>query len=156
MPMRPHFSDTLLAIREQVATSLPAEARLQRAMELVHEQHSQYEWVGIYVLRGDVLELGPHVGAPTEHVRIRVGEGVCGTAVAQERNQVVEDVRQLDNYLACSPSVRSEIVVLMRDGEEVLGEIDADSDDIAAFGPDDEAFLTQVAALLAPLVREIR
>ena len=108
------------------------------------------------MLRGDALELGPYVGAPTEHTRIPVGRGVCGTAVASRGNQVIEDVLEIDNYLACSRTVRSEIVVLIWDGDEVLGQIDADCDEVGAFGPEDEAFLIRVAAAIAPAVAEIR
>ena len=125
-------------------------------MELINEGHPQYEWVGIYVLEGEALELGPYVGAHTDHTHIPVGSGVCGTAVARGSNQVIADVREIDNYLACSDSVRSEIVVLVWDGAEILGEIDADCDEVAAFGPADEAFLTQIASVLAPLVSEFR
>lgn len=120
-------------------------------MQAIHDRHPHYEWVGLYLLQGGELVLGPYVGAPTDHTRIPVGVGVCGTAVAQRRNQVVEDVLRLDNYLACSASVRSEIVVLVRDGERVLGQIDADCDQVGAFDASDEAFLEQVAALIAPL-----
>lgn len=150
------FSETLPAIREAVAGHAAAWDRLERVIELIHERHPQYEWVGIYVLREETLELGPYFGAPTEHTRIPVGTGVCGTAVAERANQVIEDVREIDNYLACSPVVRSEIVVLIWDGGEVLGEIDVDCDEVGAFGPADETFLNEVASIVAPLVVEVR
>jgi L-methionine (R)-S-oxide reductase len=152
----PEFAQALRAIRGAVAAGGSAGERLQRTMELIRERHPRYTWVGIYVLRGDVLELGPFAGSPTEHTSIPVGVGVCGAAVAERANQVIADVRRLDNYLACSPSVRSEIVVLIWRGREIIGQIDADSDDLDAFGPDDEAFLTKVASELAPLVAEVR
>ncbi|MCO5295878.1 MAG: hypothetical protein M9921_03385 [Fimbriimonadaceae bacterium] len=85
-----------------------------------------YDWSGIYRLEGDALVLDAYVGAPTDHGRIPVGRGVCGTAVSEDRNQVVTDVRELANYLACSVSTRSEIVVLIRDGAKILGQIDID------------------------------
>ncbi|HYH50937.1 MAG TPA: GAF domain-containing protein, partial [Acidimicrobiia bacterium] len=84
-----------------------------------------------------------------------VGRGVCGTAVAEDRNVVVEDVRALDNYLACSPGTRSEIVVLIRDGEDVVGQFDADSDDVGTFGAIDEALLERLAALAGPRCRRL-
>jgi GAF domain-containing protein len=108
-----------------------------------------YDWAGIYRLEGDVLVLDAYVGAATDHVRIPVGAGVCGTAVAQARNQVVPDVRQVPNYLSCSVSTRSEIVVLVwRDGE-ILGQIDADGHAEGAFDDADEAMLEELAVLLA-------
>jgi L-methionine (R)-S-oxide reductase len=149
------LTETVLEIREAVATEATAWDRLARAIELIHERHPYYEWIGVYILRGDTLELGPYFGAPTEHTRIPVGTGVCGTAIAERANQVIEDVREIDNYLACSPVVRSEIVVLIWDGGEILGQIDVDCDEVGAFGPADEAFLNEVASTLAPLVKEI-
>ena len=108
-----------------------------------------WDWCGIYRLEGDVLVLDAYVGAATDHVRIPVGVGVCGTAVATDANQVVADVRELDNYLACSLSTRSEIVVLIRNGDAVLGQIDIDGHAVGAFGSDDERFLESLAALVA-------
>jgi GAF domain-containing protein len=105
--------------------------------------------VGIYWLEGDTLVLGPYVGAPTDHQRIPVGRGVCGTAVAEGKNQIVADVRLLSNYLACSLETRSEIVVLIRHGERIVGQIDADGHEPGAFDATDEALLTQVAGRLA-------
>ena len=118
----------------------------------LHENLSDSNWVGVYVLRGDSLLLGPYVGPKTDHVRIPVGEGVCGTAVAENKNQIVGDVQALDNYLACNLETRSEIVVLIRDPATngILGQIDVDGTRINAFGPRDEWFLSQVAEILAP------
>jgi len=108
-----------------------------------------YDWSGIYSLQGDALRLDMYVGEPTDHTEIPVGRGVCGTAVAQNANQVVGDVRSLDNYLACSLKTRSEIVVLIRNGDTILGQIDIDSHTPARFQPDDEQFLEELARLLA-------
>jgi len=104
-----------------------------------------YDWSGIYRLEGDTLVLDAYVGAATDHVRIPVGRGVCGTAVAENRNQVVGDVRTLTNYLACSTQTRSEIVVLVRRGEEILGQIDIDGHAVNAFDQTDEALLERFA-----------
>jgi len=96
--------------------------------------------------------LGPYVGAATEHTVIPVGQGVCGTAVATDTNQVVIDVRLRDNYLACSLETRSEIVVLIRDPQngQILGQIDADGHAVGAFDASDEALLEAIAERLAP------
>jgi GAF domain-containing protein len=117
-------------------------------MEMLSEL-PRYDWSGVYRLDGKTLVLDEYVGAHTDHVRIQVGVGVCGTAVAEYRNQVIEDVRELSNYLSCSVSTRSEIVVLIRRGEEVLGQIDIDGHEVGAFDASDEAFLERVAAILA-------
>lgn len=109
-----------------------------------------YNWSGVYRLEGDQLVLDAYVGATTEHTHIPVGRGVCGTAVAENKNQVIEDVRELDNYLACSVSTRSEIVVLIRDPQgKVLGQIDIDGHRVGAFDDSDERLLEDLAAILA-------
>jgi L-methionine (R)-S-oxide reductase len=128
-----------------VTTSDPAAA----AMHCLADAFRHYKWVGIYWLEHDVLVLGSYVGAPTDHTRIPVGRGVCGTAVAEGKNQIVPDVRKLENYLACSLETRSEIVVLIRNGERILGQIDADGSEVGAFDASDEELLAAVAQRLA-------
>ena len=109
-----------------------------------------YTWVGIYLLHGNELVLGPFVGKPSPHTRIPVGRGICGAAAAEKATIVVDDVNADPRYLACSLETRSEIVVpIMADGE-VLGEIDIDSDRPAAFGAADRELLEAVAGRLAP------
>jgi len=109
-----------------------------------------YHWSGIYRLDGDQLHLDAYVGAATDHTTIPVGRGVCGTAVAENANQIVADVRELTNYLACSLQTRSEIVVLIRDAEgAILGQIDIDGHEVRAFDASDEALLERIARLLA-------
>jgi L-methionine (R)-S-oxide reductase len=106
----------------------------------------KFNWVGVYLLNGDVLELGPYVGAKTEHTTIPVGRGVCGTAVAENRDLNVPDVSQTSNYLACSLETRSELVVLIRDrAHKVVAQIDIDSHSTNAFGPAEEAEVRRVA-----------
>jgi|SRR5436190_146912 len=114
------------------------EALLSAAVEGVHELDPRFHWTGIYELfPDDVLRLGPFLGAPTDHVFIGVGHGVCGTAVAERRNMNIPDVTKISNYLACSTETRSELVVLIRSGEMIHAQIDIDSHQVAAF--DDHA-----------------
>lgn len=113
------------------------------------DQLPDYNWSGIYRLEGDTLILDAYCGAETDHTHIPVGRGVCGTAVLENKNQVIEDVRDLDNYLACSLETRSEIVVLIRQGEAILGQIDIDGHRVNAFSAADEMFLEKLAAILA-------
>ena len=96
----------------------------------------------------DILVLGPYRGAPTEHVRIPVSEGICGAAVAQGETVIVEDVSRDPRYLACSIETRSEIVVPIRANGKIVGEIDVDSHALEAFGADDRSFLEDCAAVL--------
>jgi len=135
-----------------LAKTADGDASLSAAMQLIADQLPCYNWVGIYLLQGEELILGPYVGAATEHTVIPVGQGVCGTAVATNTNQVVVDVRLRDNYLACSLETRSEIVVLIRDPQtgEILGQIDADGHTVGAFDTSDEALLEAFAVRLAP------
>jgi L-methionine (R)-S-oxide reductase len=130
------------------SSSLRGAELRRRGMELLAELPG-YDWCGVYRLEGDTLVLDEFVGAPTDHTRIEVGVGVCGTAVAEDRNQVVEDVRELSNYLSCSLQTRSEIVVLIRKDDQVLGQIDIDGHSVGAFEASDEALLEQIAAILA-------
>jgi L-methionine (R)-S-oxide reductase len=123
---------------------------LQEAVEALQEiEH--YSWVGIYLVEGDDLVLGPWRGPQaTEHVRIPVGQGVCGAAAASGETEIVDDVNADPRYLACFPSTRSEIVVPIAHDGRVVGEIDIDSDRPAAFGDEDRELLERVAVLLAP------
>ncbi len=109
-----------------------------------------YDWSGIYRLEGETLILDEYVGAATDHTRIAVGVGVCGTAVAQKQNQVIADVRELTNYLACSLETRAELVVLIFSPDhEILGQIDIDGHTVGAFDASDEAMLEAIAKTLA-------
>lgn len=144
--VQPIDADRIIATL--VASHLQGRHLRREAMVLISSL-DDYQWSGVYRLEGDTLVLDEYVGAHTDHTQIPVGRGVCGTAVAEDRNQIVEDVRELDNYLACSLETRSEIVVLIRRGGEVLGQIDIDGHTPGAFGPTDEAFLNQVAEILA-------
>src|SRR5258705_8314896 len=98
---------------------------LQAAVHGLHELDERFHWTGIYELFPDnVLRLGPFVGAPTDHVFIGVGRGVCGTAVAGGRNINVPDVRLMTNYLACSTQTRSELVIPIPRGARLFAQID--------------------------------
>ena len=96
-----------------------------------------------------MLQLGEFVGAPTEHVRIPVARGICGAAVAQAQTIVVDDVHSDPRYLACSIETKSEIVVPIEANGKIVGEIDIDSHQAAAFGPEDRAFLELCAKSFA-------
>lgn len=108
-----------------------------------------YNWCGVYRLEPEGLVLDEYVGAKTDHVSIPVGLGVCGTAVKEDRNQIVKDVRELDNYLSCSVDTRSEIVVLIRKEGSVIGQIDIDGHSVGSFDSSDEHFLERLADLIA-------
>ncbi len=132
------------AARRPYREALPAAAAALQALP-------RYTGVYLYVLRGDALELDAYAGRATEHVRIPVGQGLCGLSARTRDVVVVDDVASDPRYLACNLETRSEIVFPILRGERYLAQIDVDSDEPAAFGPEDRAFLAKVATLLAPL-----
>ena len=127
---------------------------MRKAVRTLEEADDRFNWVGIYLMRDneDKLWLHNYVGEPTEHAEIEVGEGICGTAVAEKENQIVQDVSEAENYLACSPKVKSEMVVLIRAGDEILGQIDIDSHETDVFTEDDESAVQAVADKLAEVL----
>ena len=141
--------DLLTAIRSAVAASPNANAAMKQVVQLLKDAMPHYSWVGIYLIDGDELVLGPFVGKPSPHTRIPLGRGICGAAATEKATIIVDDVNADPRYLACSIETKSEIVVPIMNGTEVLGEIDIDSDQPAAFGQADRELLEQVAPLLA-------
>jgi L-methionine (R)-S-oxide reductase len=138
------------AIDRYVNAEPTSDRVLQRTADFLHDFFSHYTWVGIYRVESNELVLGPWRGPQaTEHVRIPIGEGICGAAAASGETEVVDDVTADERYLACFASTASEIVVPVRFKGEIVGEIDIDSDQPAAFGHDDRAFLEQVARLIS-------
>lgn len=129
-------------------SGLRGHALRQQAMESLSHLPG-YDWCGVYGLEGGNLKLGAFVGAPTDHTVIPVGVGICGTAIAENRNLVIPDVREVQNYLACSLETRAEIVVLIRRQGEIIGQIDIDSHTAGAFSASDESALAALAELLA-------
>lgn len=125
---------------------------LRLAAGLIREAGAPYTSVYMYMLHGAELVLEAHSGRDTEHDRIAVGQGVCGTAVAAGEDQNVGDVRARGNYIACNLFTRSELVVLIRRGDEILGQIDVDSDEIDPFTPDEVEAVRAVAEALAVLL----
>jgi L-methionine (R)-S-oxide reductase len=128
-----------------------SDALLRYAVRNISKGDSRFDWVGVYLMDDEKNELWLHnyVGSPTEHARIPVGTGVCGTAVEQMTNLRIDDVSEVENYLACDPDVQSEMVVLIRAGDELFGQIDIDSSEKAVFTEEDEAALVAVADKLA-------
>lgn len=125
---------------------------LRLAAERIRAAGSPYTSVYLYMLHGDELVLEQHSGRDTDHVRIPVGKGVCGAAVAAREDQNVPDVRAIGNYLACNLDTRSELVVLIRRGDTILGQIDIDSDVLDPFTPAEQAEVKKVADALAVLL----
>jgi L-methionine (R)-S-oxide reductase len=146
---------TLDAIDRFVNAEPTSEAVLKRTVDRLHDTFDHYTWVGIYLVEGNELVLGAWRGPEaTEHIRIPIGEGICGTAASSGVTEVVDDVGADDRYLACFRSTRSEIVVPIHFAGRVVGEIDVDSDRPAAFDALDRAFLEHVARMISSRCRD--
>lgn len=128
------------------------EALLRMACERIRAWGGPFTSAYAYMLHGDELVLEAHAGRDTPHARIPVGTGVCGTAVAAGADQNVPDVTAVGNYLACNTFTRSELVVLIRRGDTILGQIDIDSDVPNGFGSAEYGAVKDVADALAVLL----
>ena len=126
-------------LRGAFARDVGREDLLRIAAEQIRAAGEPYTSVYLYMLHGDELVLEAEAGRSTDHVRIPVGKGVCGTAVATGQDQNIPDVRAISNYISCSTWTRSELVVLVRRGANILGQIDVDSDVPDPFTPGEEA-----------------
>ena len=142
----------IAALRGAFAREVSRDELLRTAAEKIRASGSPYTSVYLYMLHGNELVLEAFAGRETEHTRIPVGVGVCGTAVERGEDQNVPDVTAVDNYLACNTWTRSELVVLIRRGSIILGQIDVDSDVPDPFTPEEEAAVKQVADALAVLL----
>jgi L-methionine (R)-S-oxide reductase len=129
----------------------PGRAGLARAAALIRQARPAYTSVYLYGLEGETLVLRAFSGRPTAHTRIRVGDGICGRAVATRAVQVVADVAADPDYISCSLETRAECVVLVRRDGGIVGQIDIDSDVPNIFTAADVASLEEAAALIAPL-----
>jgi len=136
-------------LRAELAPIADPQEAMTRVVARLKALVPRYTWVGIYLLHGDELVLGPYLGKPSPHTRIPLGRGICGAAATERATIVVDDVNADPRYLACSIETQSEIVVPIMRGDTVLGEIDIDSDTRAAFGPDDRDLLEAVAVILS-------
>jgi L-methionine (R)-S-oxide reductase len=142
----------IAALRGAFAREEGRGALLRTAAEKIRAAGLPYTSVYLYMLDGNELVLEAFAGRETVHTRIPVGVGVCGTAVASGTDQNVPDVRAVDNYLACNAWTRSELVVLIRRGNLILGQIDIDSDVPDPFTAEEEAAVKRVADALAILL----
>jgi L-methionine (R)-S-oxide reductase len=142
----------IASLRGAFAREVGRTELLRTAADKIRASGSPYTSVYLYMLHGDELVLEAYAGRETDHTRIPVGKGVCGTAVATGEDQNVPDVRAISNYIACNTWTRSELVVLIRRGTTILGQIDVDSDEPDPFTPDEAAAVRRVADALAVLL----
>ena len=159
--MTDHIATERLALIGQIrqlAAASPSLHELQTGIvETAAQRLSHFNWTGFYMLdpaAPEMLVLGPFVGAATPHVRIPVTQGICGAAVLSGQTVIVDDVGSDPRYLSCSVETKSEIVVPIYANGTVVGEIDIDSHDLRAFGPEDRSFLEQCAAIFGQFLEE--
>jgi len=145
-------SKVVRALRAAHLHDAPRRDLLQMACDRIRAEGAPYTSVYAYMLHGTELVLEAFAGRETPHARIPVGQGVCGTAVATGQDQNVPDVGAVGNYLACNLDTKSELVVLIRRGANILGQIDIDSDVPAAFTDVHHRAVKEVADALAVLV----
>lgn len=144
-----NFSEVARKI-ERIVHENP-ENSLLRICETLKQEVYHYDWVGFYILDQEKNELflGPYVGKPTEHTKIAVGKGICGQVAEKAEPMVVQDVTQVENYLACSLDVQSEIVVPVMKNGKFVAELDIDSHSPAPFRDEDLQFLTRICEMIA-------
>jgi GAF domain-containing protein len=148
------FNDLKSKVSELIEKSFTTEDTLLYICELLKSNVPHYDWVGFYFRNGQKKELilGPYAGTPTEHTTIPFGKGICGQVAVNNQNFVVPDVQAQDNYIACSLTVKSEIVIPIFVNGENIGQIDIDSKTLNPFTKADEVFLeficTKVASML--------
>lgn len=128
--------------------------KLERICTLLKTNVPHYDWVGFYFKNGDKpeLKLGPYAGAPTDHTVIPFGKGICGQVAVSNENFVVPNVQEQDNYIACSITVKSEIVVPLFKNGENIGQIDIDSNTLDPFTQEDERFLEFINEKVAEIL----
>jgi GAF domain-containing protein len=134
--------------------NLSVDNRLLQICEILESNVEYYNWVGFYFKNGDnyELKLGPYVGEPTDHTIIPFGKGICGQVAVSNENFVVPDVAAQDNYIACSITVKAEIVIPIFVNGENLGQIDIDSNTQDPFTEADEQFLEFVCEEVAKIL----
>lgn len=150
---------TLQELKPQVKSiiaqqNVDVDTQLLKICEILEANVDYYNWVGFYFKNGDKdeLKLGPYVGEPTDHTIIPFGKGICGQVAVSNKNFVVPDVTAQDNYIACSITVKAEIVIPVFVNGENVGQIDIDSNTPDPFTEDDERFLEFVCKQVAKLL----
>ncbi len=148
------FEELKPIITETISNSkITRDEKLFRICQLLHDYVDYYNWVGFYFANHETqkLHLGPYIGAPTDHTIIPFGKGICGQVAVSNANFVVPDVAAQDNYIACSFTVKSEIVVPLFVNGVNIGQIDIDSHVLNPFTENDERFLEFVNGEIAKL-----
>ena len=147
------YYDAEIKIKEIISKN--QEPMLSEVVDFLYENFSHYSWVGIYIVKGNDLFLGPWRGPhETEHTKIPIGKGICGSAAATGKTEIIDDVNSDARYLSCFISTKSEIVVPIKKDNKVIAEIDIDSDIKNAFSKEDKDFLEKIADMLSKHIKQ--
>ncbi len=153
MPIHPRQETPSLLQLDSILTHLSGAAAVSEVCRFLRSEFPHFTWMGVYRLDGPTLHLAGWDGdRPTEHATIPLDRGLCGRAAREARTVLVGDVSREPDYLACFLDTRSELVVPIRGGATVLGEVDVDGNQLNAFDASDGRFLEKVGARLAPLL----
>jgi len=149
-----NFNELKPKISDLVSRSSSLDATLKEVCELLKTSIPYYDWVGFYFKNGEKeeLKIGPYAGATTDHTIIPFGKGICGQVAVSNKNFVVADVSSQDNYIACSLSVKSEIVIPLFVNNVNIGQLDIDSNTIDPFTHEDERFLEFICESVASIM----
>ncbi len=131
--------------------NLSGKALQEAVVQVLDREVKYYNWTGFYFMNDEKqqLEIGPYVGAYTDHTVIPYGRGICGQVAVSGKTFEVPDVHAQDNYLACSLETKSEIVVPMYAGDKLVGQLDIDSHELDPFTKEDHVLLDWVVAFVA-------
>jgi len=151
-------SDVLKELQDLREDGFLSDTLLRRAVKSIAESDDRFNWVGVYLVNSEenVIWLHNYVGRPTPHSKIPIGEGVCGNAIAEGKDVIIPDVSAVDHYLVCDPRTKSEMVVLIRGGDQIFGQINLDSRTADAFTDEDGTSVQVVADKLAEQLVEER
>ncbi len=150
-----NYSDIVSEVAKMVKANTPKDQKLNSICKLLEERIEYFDWVGFYFVNPEKereLILGPYVGAPTDHVKIPFGEGICGQAAENEISFVVQDVSLESNYLSCGANVKSEILSPIFKNGKIVGEIDIDSHSVSPFCGHDRMLLETLAEIISEIL----
>lgn len=151
--MQTIYPSLLVEAKQLIVGEASIADKLQAICDLLANNVAHYDWVGFYFADAEqrLLHLGPYTGEVTDHTVIPFGKGICGQVAVSNQTFLVEDVTAQDNYIACSITVKSEIVVPLFVNGQNIGQIDIDSHTLNAFTQEDQLFLEKLNEALASL-----
>ena len=145
------FGDIIPEVNKILQSRKGINDSLKQICNYLEAKISIFDWVGIYFFdkKENQLVLGPFVGKPSPHTVIPMGKGVCGQVCKNKKTLIIQDVSKENNYLSCSPLVKSELVIPILKDEEILGVIDIDSHTAGTFTEVHKEILEQIAKMIS-------